>query len=227
MSATTAPSRRLLPPLAALLAVCLAACAAPGSSIIERLDPATGTTIVRSGQAAVFARGEPGYSRSARDYLYIGPVETDRQGVREYYLWVGIGTTLDRGFIVPGTGRPRNLFLRVRGEWMQLPLESLSVLRAGSSAGRLYRTAVKAREELAARVTLNQLELMEDDALQSVRVADASGRTSLYLRWRDAPAWPDFVAYAQGKRGDATAPPAASGGGAIRGRAKRRASNEP
>lgn len=216
MAATTALPRRIRAPLAALLGVFAAACASGGAHVVERLDPATGTTIVRSGRPAVFARSEPGYSRSARDYLYLGPVETDRQGVREYYLWVGVGTTLDRGFLVPGVGRPKELLLRAGREWMQLQLEPVAALGADLSAGHLYRTAVKTRAELAARVTLNQLELMEGAALQSIRVTDATGRTSLYLRWKDAPAWPAFVAYAGGK----------AGGGSNR-QAARRASHEP
>jgi len=87
-----------------LLAACVAACAGQ-SALLETLDERTGMTIVRSREPLVFARTEPRYSRSARDYVYLGPLATNRQGVREHYLWVGIATTLDRGFIAPRPSR--------------------------------------------------------------------------------------------------------------------------
>ena len=199
MTAKPSPLRGLLPALAGLLAAVLGGCAAHiGSNVVERLDPATGLTIVKARQALVFARGEFGYSRSARDYLYLGPVETDRQGVREYYLWVGVGSTLDRGYLAPRQAVPRTLYLHVRGEWMRLALRPWAAHVTGFDANHVYRTPVKARAELAARVTLNQLELMDSSGLQAIRVTDASGTASEYVRWNNAPAWPGFVEHAGG-----------------------------
>lgn len=199
MTALPSPLRRFLPPLAALLAAPLGGCAAHiGSNVIEQLDPATGLTIVKARRPLAFARGEFAYSRSARDYLYLGPVETDRQGVREYYLWVGVGSTLDRGYLAAPQGVPQSLYLHVRGEWMRLALRPWTARVTGFDAGHVYRTPVKARAELAARVTLNQLELMDGSGLQAIRVTDTSGTASEYVRWNDAPAWPGFVEHAGG-----------------------------
>ncbi len=82
-----------------IVAAGLAGCA--GGGRLEQLDEQSGATIVRGPAVLVYARTEPRYSRSARDYVYLGPVETNRQGVREYFLWVGVATTIDRGFIAP------------------------------------------------------------------------------------------------------------------------------
>ncbi len=190
-------------------AACLAACAAGGGRSaapraadggrggpIQFLDDASGVTISRARTPLAFAHGERRYSVSGRDYLYLGPVETDRQGVHEYYLWVGTGTTLDRGYLAPTTAAPRTLYLRLRGEWMELELHPWAERVPERAAAHPYRTPVAMRSELAARVTRDQLELMTQEPLASVRVVDADGRAADYERWDRGPAWPGFAAAA-------------------------------
>ena len=84
----------------------LAACQHGGVVSRERLDEKSGVTIIADTLPIVFARTETRFSRSGRDYLYLGPVETNRQGLREYYLWVGVASTLDRGYIAPESALP-------------------------------------------------------------------------------------------------------------------------
>lgn len=176
-----------------LAVVCLGGCSARGDlGRREKLDEATGVTIMRARAPIVFARAETRYSVSGRDYLYLAPVETDRQGVHEYFLWVGAATTLDRGYIAPSAAPPEALYLRVRGEWMRLELGPWTERVPDPAAARPYRTPVQTRTELAARVTLDQLDLMAREPLESIRVVDAAGRTTDYARWDKGPAWPGF-----------------------------------
>ena len=49
-------------------------------------------TVTASGNSAV----APRFSHAARDYLYLAPVEANEAGKRKHYLWVGLGTTVDR-----------------------------------------------------------------------------------------------------------------------------------
>ena len=175
------------------LAASLVAGCAHDAALIERLDE-HGVTISSDAAPLVFARTESRYSRSARDYLYLGPVETNRQGVRDYYLWVGIATTLDRGFIAPTVEIPQMLYLNVQGEPIELPLRPWGeVLRDGGLAP-LYETAVDTETALAARVTLQQLELFAAQPLASVATATADGDTREYFRWEQRQGWLDFIA---------------------------------
>jgi len=178
----------------ALAAVGLTACGSDGGALLERLDERAGMTLVRGREPLVFARTEPRYSRSARDYLYLGPVATNRQGVREYYLWIGVATTLDRGFIAPTAEAPRTLYLTVNGEPMELPLRSLGELVRTTLEEPIYATAVPLRAELAARVTLQQLALIDAERLSGVSVSvDATNSPRTYARWDDGPGFGDFV----------------------------------
>jgi hypothetical protein len=166
-----------------LLAACAAACAGR-SAVVETLDERAGMTIVRSREPLVFARTEPRYSRSARDYVYLGPLATNRQGVREHYLWVGIATTLDRGFIAPAAEAPRTLYVTVNGEPMELPLRPLDELVRSSGDQRFYSTPVPVRVELAARVTMQQLALIDAARPTSIAVAiEGESAPRTYARW--------------------------------------------
>lgn len=184
----------------AVLALALigAAQAAGRGAAREHLDETSGITVLTDAAPIVFARTESRYSRSQRDYIYLGPVETNRQGTRDYYLWVGVATTLDRGYLAPATGTPVSLFVQVRGEVMELKLEPWSQREPSLESLRLYKTPVQLKSRLAARVTLDQLTLLAHEPMQSLRVADEKGDTKLYFRWDDLTAWPGFLAAAGG-----------------------------
>jgi hypothetical protein len=175
-----------------LLAACVAACAGR-SALVETLDERAGMTITRSREPLVFARTEPRYSRSARDYVYLGPVATNRQGVREHFLWVGVATTLDRGFIAPTAPAPRILYVTVNGEPIELPLRPLQELVRSTSTDRFYATPVPVQVELAARVTLQQLALIDATRPTSIAVGmDGETAPRAYARWDDKA---DFSAF--------------------------------
>ncbi len=176
-----------------ILAAVLAGCAGSGS--LEQLDEQSGATIVRGSSVLVYARTEPRYSRSARDYVYLGPVEINRQGVREYYLWVGVATTIDRGFIAPEAQEPRTLYVEVRGEPIELPLKAWHELVPTGLDEPMYSTTVPVREELAARVTLQQITLIGAASPASVSLATRdSGAPRAFGRWDGAANFDEFIA---------------------------------
>jgi len=174
-------------------ALALAGCAG-GNGALERLDERSGITLLRGSAPLVFARTEPRYSRSARDYVYLGPVETNRQGVREYYLWVGVATTLDRGFLAPPVTVPRVLYVEVAGAPMELPLKTWQEVVPTRLGEPIYVTPVPVLEELAARVTLQQLELIEAEHPGAVSVAAEGNAARRYTRWDDDSTFAPFLA---------------------------------
>jgi hypothetical protein len=178
--------------LSAGAALWLAACSG-SAGLLEVLDERAGVVLLRAREPLVFARTEPRYSRSLRDYLYVGPVETNRRGVREYYLWVGVASTLDRGFIAPAADIPKQLYVSVEGEPMELTLVPWRELVRTTITGPLYATSVPLEAELAARVTLQQLTLLDGALRSSVAVsADAElGRN--YRRWESKATFDDFL----------------------------------
>jgi hypothetical protein len=182
-------------PILVLVLAGMAGCrAGPGPIVDERLDEASGVTVRADARPIVFARTDTRYSRSARDYVFLGPVAVNRQGSREYYLWVGVGTTLDRGYIAPDGDVPVAFVAEVAGEPIELALRSWSEREPKLAATHIYRTTVPLRAELAARVTLSQLELLSRVGVEAVWLAADGGATEVYLRWDDEPIWPGFLA---------------------------------
>ena len=173
--------------------VLLGACGSQTRVVHERLDEASGITVRAGGEPMVFARTESQYSRSGRDYLYFGPVETNRQGVREYYLWVGVATTLDRGYLAPPSEQPEKVFIDVAGEPMELVLKPWREREPALHDPRVYGTPVRLGVELAARTTLDQLRRLASEPLQSLRVVDRDGRERAYYRWHEGSDWPTFL----------------------------------
>ena len=77
-----------------ILATLLIGCSTevPKSS---RLD-SSGLTVVTHSDAMMLARPVRTLAAGARDYAYVGPVEINRMGKREYFFWVGLASTVDR-----------------------------------------------------------------------------------------------------------------------------------
>ena len=177
--------------LALLVLAAIAGCASDGTPI-ERLDAGTGVTWRAAGRAAVFARTDPRYSRSARDYLYLGPVETNTRGLREYYLWVGIASTLDRGFLAPERPLPVALTLLIGGEPVDLDLQPWPGVVGTAARLAPYDPPVTPQLQLGARITASLLERIRAEGIDGLRARLADETAQPYFFWEPLPAWTGF-----------------------------------
>lgn len=194
-------TRRSIHPGLAISLVCVLlaqACASGGGSVTEQFVADTATTLSAAGAARVYARTDIRYSRSGRDYLYLGPVETNRQGLREYFLWVAWGSTVDRGYLAPRQAPPVALHVMVQGELMEFELHPWQEIASGSGVQPPYRTPVEPQREFGARVTLNQLELLSAAGSEAVSVHESDGSTRVFRLWDDHEGWRDFISFAAG-----------------------------
>lgn len=181
------------------LTACFALVVAGGcqsGGIVERLDRDTGLTLVTDPKLKVFARTETRLSRSARDYIYLGPVEVNERGRRSYYLWVGVASTIDRSFLSGESSMPEVLYVDLQGAPMEFELAPWGDRVRGLSADSLYDSAVTPEEVFAARVTLDQLSLIADGAPERIRVGKAQQPSIEYFVWGGHVEWPGFLANA-------------------------------
>jgi hypothetical protein len=165
-------------------------------SVIERLDPSSGLTVVTDPALAVFARTETRLSRSARDYIYLGPVEVNERGQREYYLWVGIASTIDRDFLAGASSIPDVLYIDLQGAPVEFGLAPWDQRIPRLAGSRVYDPAVSPGMIMAARVTRDQIQLISESRPESVRVARAGEPTVDYFRWGDPVGWRAFLSRA-------------------------------
>lgn len=167
------------------------ACVSTDSRVDEHLDRQTGATITTAAEPLVFARTDARYSRSGRDYVYIGPVSLNRQGLRDYYLWVGLGTTIDRGYLAPERPLPSKLHLIVGSELMEFELSSWEQSIGTRRDSPAYKTAVAVKTDLVSRVTLDQIERLTSGTIQSIYVSDPAGQ-QIFSSWASG-SWSEFL----------------------------------
>jgi len=175
-------------------ATLLHGCAAPGEPLDSRLDRSSGLTVVSQTEVIVLARPMPSMATTARDYAYLGPVEINRMGVREHYLWLGIGSTLDRGFFGATLPRPTALHLVVDGGPMTLPLSGWNE----DIETPPYTVSTPVQQHLRTRVSLDQLNRIANAASVDVHIVageNASAQFELWTgRWSELAIFTDAVA---------------------------------
>jgi hypothetical protein len=170
----------------------LSACASSPATQ-ERFRQATGTTWRVAGEPMVFERTEARFSRSARDYTYLGPVALNRRGTYDYFLWIGIGSTLDRGFLAPEAVAPTSLLIFVENEPLELVVSNWDE-RIPALAGEIpYDPPVTIQRHLAARVTLDQITLISERGIDRLLLRSADDRSRSFTAWGEQPNWTAFL----------------------------------
>ncbi|MGI9343660.1 MAG: hypothetical protein ACR2QV_12485 [Gammaproteobacteria bacterium] len=165
--------------IALLAAAASYGCSSSAVPLESRLDLNTGVTVQTLETPIVLARPIPRLATSARDYAYLGPVEINRMGTREYFLWIAMGSTLDRSFV--GEPRPTatTLHLMLDGEPMPLPLSAWHQ----DIATPPYAVGTPVHEHLRTRVSLDQLRRIARAGSIDVHIAAADMTTDRYRLW--------------------------------------------
>jgi hypothetical protein len=173
----------------------LASCASE-QALNSRLDD-RGRTWLSVDAPLALARPAPRFSRAARDYLYLAPVEANNAGVRRHYLWVGLGTTVDRRWPWAAPPEAATLLLTLDGTPLALPLDAWD----GEQGAALYRTAAPTYAVRRASVTLDELERIAAATSIQAAVVASDGSVSEYVLWDGHWAdWAAFVAQTSGER---------------------------
>ena len=184
----------------ALSTFCIVCCVVSGcqagGGVIETFDRSSGLTIVTDRMPAVFARTQGRYSRSARDYLYLGPVEVNERGIREYHLWVGVASTLDKDFLAAELTEPRTLVLDIGGAPVEFELRRWNDRLPRLAGQHIYEPPVAPSFTFSARMTLDQLELISSSPLVGAWIVSDQTSTVRYSLWAESPSWPAFSTYA-------------------------------
>ena len=170
-----------------LLIVTMSACA---TAPIEhsRLD-SSGVTVVTLDQSLVLAHSLPTVAAGVRDYVYIGPVEINNMGNREYYLWVSLASTIDREFLGLSPAYASELILIVDDEPMQF---HVARWRTDLDAPP-YISSTPVYATLEAKTTLDQIHrIAAAETVELHLIADTKAE-SLYQHWNgDWSQWQRF-----------------------------------
>ncbi|MGI9326777.1 MAG: hypothetical protein ACR2PZ_16275 [Pseudomonadales bacterium] len=174
--------------LATFTCTALMACAANGPRLEPSLDPNSGEMVVALRSAAVFTRAEPGLSPAARDYVYLGPVETNVSGQQNLYLWVGLAGTIDRPGLLAEPVAAQALLLQLNDNSIIVALQDWH----SDSQHSPFDIPVPLQRSMRALVTAEQLQQIARAEQLSLALIDANGEQRPYGHWSGATAdWYD------------------------------------
>jgi len=164
-----------------LLMAALASCASSQSPVDQHLDPLTGVTVTRASAPIVFFRDNSALAAYARDYVYLGPLEVNRMGSHQYYLWLGIWSTMREG---RDDTRWRDGFESVTlfadGEPMPLEIAGWTAESIGMSE-HAYVKPVASAMDAYYLVTIDQIRLIAEAS--DLRLRAGASSVDSYLPW--------------------------------------------
>lgn len=145
-----------------MLLVLAASCvSAPPANSREYLDEKTGVTVTSIVAPIVLYRENPSKAAYARNLVHMGPIEVNRSGRYDYFLWLGIWDTLQS----PGSPEQRDGFesivILADGEPLSLELAGWTPAAIGTSASPYTKPFANAADAYYP-VTLDQVRFMAE-----------------------------------------------------------------
>jgi hypothetical protein len=151
----------------------------------ERLDPNTAVNVTIMAEPWVYARDVPMLAANARDYLSVGVVETNRAGIRAYWLGVIAWSTIDRS-VLPAPAQA-NLQAKVRLLWPSTNLELLPASNGRAAPGLTEPVFVEPQANFTEAwypLSTAQLAQLGADAPIAVALINDAGQPTTYEVWQ-------------------------------------------
>ena len=148
----------------------------------EFLDSETAVTVRRIPHPLEFYRNRSSAGAHARDLINLAPVEVNRQGKRELYLWLSFWSTLDSQSHFDPTEHD-TIHVLVDSEPMELPLVSPDHQTIGISS-RIYDLPVGSAADAYYAITRPQLRRMSTS--KSLSLVIGTEKRYKYELWGSA-----------------------------------------
>lgn len=168
-------------------------------ALVQFLDEATAVTVTRMTDPVVFFREQAGLAANVRDYIHVGPVEVNRMGERQYYLWMGVWSTIDRGAVGQSPMEDTHTKVVITANDRPLEFEIFSEEPdALGTAESIYSRPGPGARDLFSRVTVEQLRTLHEADYLYVSLGEPGSDTGLYRIWKHhKESLGEFIAYAQ------------------------------
>jgi hypothetical protein len=145
--------------LAAIAAI--AGCATAPQRTQELLDPQTSATITYSPSTMLLYRDDPAHAAHARNLVSLGPLQVNRSGHYQYFLWLGIWNTNHTVSEADGRDGFDSIVLFVDGEPLTLDVSGWTPDTIGASAP-VYMQPVASALDAYYEVTVDQLRVIAE-----------------------------------------------------------------
>ena len=158
-----------------LLFAVIAGCAA-SSPLGVKLDSGTSVTMTYSPTPLVLYRDVPGHAAYARNFVSLGPLQANRSGNYQYFIWLGIWNTNHTANETDGRDGFDSIVLFVDGEPLMLDVEGWTPDTIGASEP-VYPQPVASEIDAYYRVTVDQIRLIAEADEISIRTTGFSSRS--------------------------------------------------
>ncbi len=165
---------------AALVLALAAGCASNETTTLQNLDPETGVTITRATEPLVMYRDMSAYSAFGREYVYLGPIQVNNMGQREYYLWLGIWGSSDSADPGLRMNDFESVVLYADGEPLGLEIKGWTPGSIGASTD-VYIKPVPSALDGYYRVTIDQMRLIAES--RDLELRAGATRPQRYVPW--------------------------------------------
>lgn len=158
-----------------IMLMSVAGCASTLPNINEKLDPLTGVTTTFVKTPLVMYRDTPSQAAYARNYVHLGPIQVNRRGSHQYYLWIGIWNTMQTTGLREHRDGFESIVLFADGEPLLLELSGWTPEAIGTSEP-VYLKPVASSADAYYRVTADQIRLIAQSRDIRLRTTGSSPR---------------------------------------------------
>jgi len=181
MSKTKRINNRIIPPLA--VALLLVACGSTTALVSDRLDPLTGVTVTSATKPLIFYRDRSAQAAYAKDYVYLGPIEVNNMGERNYFIWLGVWASSDTTTRSSQMNDFETVVVFADGEPLSLEVNGWTPESIGLSESAYVKPVASATDGYY-RVTIDQIRLMAE--ARDLEVRAGSTHPQAYFPWDSA-----------------------------------------
>lgn len=158
-----------------LFALVLASCAGSVPATKNKLDPATGVTVTYSSVPLVMYREDPAHAAFARNYVHVGPIQVNRSGDYQYFLWLGVWNNMQAADSTLHRDGLDSIVIFADGEPLSLEVSGWTPDAIGTSEP-VYLKPVASSTDAYYRVTADQIRLIAEATDLRLRTTGARPR---------------------------------------------------
>ncbi len=158
----------------------VAGCASTPPTVRDKLDPLTGVTITYNNTPLIMYRDDSGRAAFARNYVHMGPIQVNRSGSYQYYLWLGAWSSMQSVETAEHQDSLESIVLFVDGEPMSLDLAGWTPKAIGASAP-VYLKPAASSVDAYYRVTADQIRLIARSTDLRLQTSGINGRE--FIPW--------------------------------------------
>lgn len=160
----------------------LAGCASSRPNVIDKLDRFTGATVTYVDVPLVFYRDNPSQAAYARNYLHAAPIQVNRSGTYQYYLWVNSWSTMQVTDVARVRDGLESIVVFADGEPLLLELSGWAPDIMGVSEP-VYLTPAASAADAYYQVTIDQIRLIAESV--DIRLRTAGPTPHEFELWDD------------------------------------------